>query len=600
MAMDTARTDIAEHVADILMAAVFSCRHHGAGRPHWSGAAGLTEPTAAAAFDLEVLALLKASRPLRVALSRACQQGADGELDKAARAHFVELLEHELSTAPGHARRSIEALLGLNGDTHRRDGRARPVRLGGRGRPRVSNGEPDRPVGSGTASHSFRRVRVPVLLLNLIILVTMAFGPATHTVWGTSLPVGSTLELAVSAFAVWALSFIPGWLLVRFLERRAGALWDEYVIHLHRLGVDDPGNLPEPPKSSAYYPAWRDGGGLSKRAARNLYQEKFDAYYGRSVSRFGADEDRPVKSEALFPVFLCTAVISVGWTATLYRGEATLAGVSDGDVWSILPFAYLGAYLYFLQMLMRRYFQADLRAGAYVSGYVRIIGALIIAVVLQGTALEQAPGEVAVAVAFAVGWFPDVGLHWLLRVAARRLRGAVPAVEPAYPLNRLDGLNVWYETRLLEEGIEDLQNLSTAKLVDVVLHTRVPVARLVDWVDQALLLIHLPAEPALLDQKGLRPAEKARHAVAAGQAHRRRALRSCGIRSASSLIRALHPDRDDVQRERLFALLEVEGCPRAAVETLYAVIRADPRLVPVINWQEGDAKARTALGLGHA
>ena len=39
----------------------------------------------------------------------------------------------------------------------------------------------------------------------------------------------------------------------------------------------------------------------------------------------------------------------------------------------------------------------------------------------------------------------------------------------------------------MEEGIEDMQNLATANLVDVILHTRVPVGRLVDWADQAKL-----------------------------------------------------------------------------------------------------------------
>jgi hypothetical protein len=36
-----------------------------------------------------------------------------------------------------------------------------------------------------------------------------------------------------------------------------------------------------------------------------------------------------------------------------------------------------------------------------------------------------------------------------------------------------------------------MQNLTTMNLVDVILHTRVPVGRLVDWTDQAFLLIHL-------------------------------------------------------------------------------------------------------------
>ena len=36
-----------------------------------------------------------------------------------------------------------------------------------------------------------------------------------------------------------------------------------------------------------------------------------------------------------------------------------------------------------------------------------------------------------------------------------------------------------------------MQNLTTMNLVDVILHTRVPAGRLVDWLDQAFLLIHL-------------------------------------------------------------------------------------------------------------
>jgi hypothetical protein len=37
--------------------------------------------------------------------------------------------------------------------------------------------------------------------------------------------------LTLEVFAVWSLSFLPGWLYIRFLGQRAGALWDEYVLH---------------------------------------------------------------------------------------------------------------------------------------------------------------------------------------------------------------------------------------------------------------------------------------------------------------------------------------------------------------------------------
>lgn len=447
-----------------------------------------------------------------------------------------------------------------------------------------------------------RRVLVPLLLLNGIIAATMAVGPVIHVLFDAPLPAAGALELAVSAFVVWALTFIPGWLLVRFLDRRAGALWDEYVIHLHRLGVDRPGSLPEPPATSTYYIPWRDDGGLARRGLRNIYQQKFDAYYGRSVSRVTADEDQPVKSEALFPVFLCTAVLAVGWTAIFYNPALSLGSLSaegaEATTGTVLTFSFMGAYLYFLQTLMRRYFQADLRAGAYVSGYIRLVSALIVAAVLQASLFSQMPAEAAMVTAFVIGWFPDVGLKWLLRFASRRLRGTVPSLDPAYPLNRLDGLNVWYESRLLEEGIEDLQNLATAKLVDVLLHTRVPVARLVDWVDQAVLLIHLPPEPADADQKGFTARTRASHATKIGEDHRRAALRRCGVRSATSLLRALHPGLDDAERTRLLRQLETDHFPPAAVESLYRVLEADPRLAVVMNWQEGDADPRRPLGVG--
>ena len=107
------------------------------------------------------------------------------------------------------------------------------------------------------------------------------------------------------------------------------------------------------------------------------------------------------------------------------------------------------------------------------------------------------------------------------------LQTVVPQVTPRYPLSDLDGVNIWYEARLVEEGIEDMQNLATANLVDVILHTRVSVGRLVDWLDQAYLALHLPPrqqphDDAAHDDGGLT----------------RTALEARGIRTASDLIKA--------------------------------------------------------------
>ena len=93
--------------------------------------------------------------------------------------------------------------------------------------------------------------------------------------------------LSLEVFAVWSLSFLPGWLYIRFLGQRAGALWDEYVLNLHRLRWDKPRYLPKPPMNSDFYAEWLGDGGPLLESRPNIYQQKFDAYYGKSVSRSG-------------------------------------------------------------------------------------------------------------------------------------------------------------------------------------------------------------------------------------------------------------------------------------------------------------------------
>ena len=72
---------------------------------------------------------------------------------------------------------------------------------------------------------------------------------------------------------------VPG----RHFISRAKALWNEYVLNLHRLGWDLPENLPEPPVTSEFHRQWQ-----KKRDPKlpddNIYRQKFEAYYGRDVT----------------------------------------------------------------------------------------------------------------------------------------------------------------------------------------------------------------------------------------------------------------------------------------------------------------------------
>jgi hypothetical protein len=427
---------------------------------------------------------------------------------------------------------------------------------------------------------------------------------------------------ALVLFAVWLLSFVPGWLYIRFLGLRAGALWNEYVLNLYRLRWDDPRYLPKPPRDSQYYRAAADGHELG---SLNIYRQKFDAYYGRQVSehsstnghtsrlRHAGDghtgvkrnrragsvvtwrkaDDFTVNVETLFPVFLCTCMLAVGWAALLWQPVGL---VRPSGVWAPLEFAFLGAYAFSVSMLVRRFYQSDLRPSAYATVVLRVVLVLVIVAVLHqcfaivnGNVELVSHGELITA--FVIGFFPLVGLQALQRVAAKTLRVFVPQLAPEYPLDQLDGLNIWYEARLVEEGVEDMQNLTTMNLVDVILHTRAPVGRLVDWVDQAFLLIHLePVERSKLNKarkQQLKLCEDSRDGLAT-----RIALRRLGVRSATDLLKVFGTEGQPISEHgqplvRRAADIKRCGLNADQIAFLVRILENERGLDPVWNWKAG-------------
>lgn len=418
---------------------------------------------------------------------------------------------------------------------------------------------------------------------------------------------------ALKLFALWCLSFLPGWLYVRFLGMRAKSLWNEYVLNLHRLGWDRPWHLPEPPVASEFHAQWarrdedQDPG---DRSADNIYRQKFEAYYGRQVPDAAmkgrlarppdgqggtSKQDYVVSSESLFPVFLATAVLAVGWAAVLWDTRFVTAPAGP---WDVLKYAFLGSYAFVTGMLIRRFFQSDLRPSAYASSVLRIVLVLLIVVVLHQVIGGTSPvtNRAELASAFVVGFFPLVGLQALQRATSKVLRRFVPPVTSEYPLDQLDGFNLWYEARLIEEGVEDMQNLTTMNLVDVILHTRVPVGRLVDWTDQAFLFMHLErADRGELNkarEKGQCAAgpDPGAEPGAEPGAQARMQLRRVGIRTATDLLKAFSAEDvpcGAVPHRRFVAPPDLKRppLPEDQLRLLVTVLAAEPGLVPVWNWQ---------------
>ena len=510
------------------------------------GVLGLENRVADAMVTRELAAIVARRRDLR----RRVEALRDAP-DEAARRQAVLAVERRLETALRGCRDLVDTLW--------------PLLAPSVGAPAPVDDRTPRPPRAAT--QVVGRVAAASLLVAAIAVVVLI------AVWAGDRQVGSLGVADLAAIGI--LSFLPGWLYVRFIGQRAGAVWDEFVLNLHRLGLDQPQNLPQPPVTSEYFRPWYDGGGAALCRHRNIYRQKFDAYYGRSVAAAG--QDSGVRTETLFPIVLATVVFAIGWTALLWNSAITSAPATTVDV---LAFGFLGAYLFDIQMLVRRFFQSDLKPSAYASAVLRVVVVLIIVLVmhqLPGFADGSNASEEAV-VAFVVGLFPLVGLQALNRFVAVVLRGAVPTLRNNYPLSDLEGLNLWYEARLLEEGIEDMQNLVSANVVEVLLHTRVPVARLVDWHDQALLYLHL--RPRRDDARWPRE-------------HPREVLASVGVRSATTFLKAfpISPGQDGTWADpRVATTVDalVERSPElspAGVMTIARILADEPGLRPVRNWK---------------
>jgi hypothetical protein len=380
--------------------------------------------------------------------------------------------------------------------------------------------------------------------------------------------------------AIGFLSLFPGLLYSQFIAVRAKTLWTEYVLNLHRLKADRYENLPQPPPSSLYR---RAGEEARREDANNLYVQKFLAAYG--TARIPGDKDQWTdhrKKGSLLPVGLCTILLAVGWalvvqpepisTDQILR-SVTLSGQPILPV-EALRFAFLGSYVFVIEILIRRYFQDDLKASAYLTCTERILTAVLFVTAIHQVWRWDAGQEAAFA--FAVGVFPMVGVRALQSLLSMPLRPLLKNLDKEYPLSEIDGLNIWYESRLLELGIEDMQNLATANIVDVMLRTRVPVGRLVDWIDQAILDLRV--------RDG-------------GDNSDRADLRRLGIRTATDLEDALRPSAASPWVHN-YGQMEPEGFvqgmqdalnDRAQPSVIFAIwktLAREPNLYHVRRWKE--------------
>lgn len=426
------------------------------------------------------------------------------------------------------------------------------------------------------------RTRVGLLIFVVIPILSVLVGAVVLLPEEYQIPALRTVFLLV-------VCLFPAVMYYLFIASRKDSLLNEFLSNLDRLRLIE-GDV----KSASY------------RRRVLTYLQKFQAVYGplpedlannvlrgadlKSVSADTSEELRDAwllptvfTPQTAVPVVLATVLIALGWVITLPPLGYAGGSPTSTSLWqealnpekTPVHFAFLGAYFFLLQMLFRRYVRRDLRASSYTAVSLRIIVAVIgvwaalsAVEILPWTGLEEgienslqegAQNSLLV-LGFVIGAFPPVAWQFV-RAALKKFTGAtilVPSLQNPCPVSDLDGLTVWHQARLEEEDIENVPNMATADIVELMLNTRFPPDRIIDWVDQAILYTHLGS---------VRKGELGSH---------------FGIRNASSLIQA-YSEADNDQDRKAFEKI-VPG-----IRSLISALGGNPNLKLIRRWRGLDA-----------
>jgi hypothetical protein len=291
------------------------------------------------------------------------------------------------------------------------------------------------------------------------------------------------------------------------------------------------------------------------------------------------------------PVVMATVVITIGWILALMNPdiEAPLANVQDTVLLfepqrSPVVFAFLGAYVFTLNAVLRSYVRSDLRPKSYTHFTIRIIVAVVFAWVLESlllTSPQATTGEDFVLVlAFVVGMLPDtllVRLQELARSFAKSMRKTLSLVE-RYPLTDLEGIDIYDRARLLDEGVSNIEGLAHHDLPSLMMYTRIPAGRLVHWTDQAILFLHVAAT----SDEGTAAEERLAR------------LKAYGIHTATDLESARDAAESRGQREleAFLALLDDEPAagrpPPSRIQVILDAVADEQWMRNLRWWHRGD------------
>lgn len=171
-------------------------------------------------------------------------------------------------------------------------------------------------------------------------------------------------------------------------------------------------------------------------------------------------------------------------------------------------YGFIGAWFFGLYSVLQRYHTADISPLlVFQLAYQLLLSAGVAYFAVTLTPELMDPG-----VAFAAGFIPYRELTgWLRHTAQTRLgtnhllkplqkendKDTTPTIAPqfgSHSLVEVQGLSAEHRERLADEGIFNIQNLAMANPLSLYLVTSYSMSEIVDWIDQAYLLMYLSGD----------------------------------------------------------------------------------------------------------